>query len=405
VKNLKLAIFAYNHPESTLPLVKHLAKRGHAVDYYFVTYCRATGSSAFSFGRKVWLPGIRGGNKKFMKPYYDYMESSRVNIFLVVLPPYGLRYFYFMSRLLFSFMGLFLKSCKYDFINVVGQNPPLLDLLKALGTGHNIYTSLHEVTPRYAAGANHKLVEYLTSKGMNIITHCNASRNRLLHRVNGVPDRIHVVPFGVFETYSLFDGSNCEITLEKPYILNYGTILPYKGLDVLYEAAQLLGPRLDGMKIVVAGCGADPYLKRMIKDPRFVVINRYLSNEEIVALNKGAYCIVCPYKSASQSGIVSTTYLFGKPIIASDVGGFNEYITDGENGLLIPPNDPKALAESLSRLMTDALLYDRLRKGALAFSSSAIYSWDAIVDQYVNIFSGTHGLEQQIQGSEHDQRS
>jgi glycosyltransferase involved in cell wall biosynthesis len=396
MKNLRIAVFAYNHPESTLPLVKHLAKKGHFVDYYFVTYCRARGSSAFSFGRKVWLPGIRRGNKKFMKPYYDYMESNRVNIFLVVLPPYALRYLYVVSRLLFSFMGLFLKSHKYDFINVVGQNPLLLDLLKPLGTGRNIYTSLHEVAPHYASQhVNYKLIEHLMSKGMNIITHSSASRDRLLQCTNAVANRIHVVPFGVFETYSLFDGSNREIPLEKPYILNYGNIVPYKGLDVLYEAAQLLGPRLDGMKIVVAGSGADPYLQRMINDPRFVVINRYLSNEEIVALNKGAYCIVCPYKSASQSGIVSTTYLFGKPIIASDVGGLSEYIIDGENGLLVPPNDPKALAESLSRLMTDASLYDRLRKGALAFSSSPIYSWDAIVDQYMNMFSGTHEFEQQ----------
>jgi glycosyltransferase involved in cell wall biosynthesis len=394
MKNLKIAVFAYNHPESTLPLVKHLAKRGHYVDYYYVTFCRATGTSAFNFGRKVWLPGIRRGSRKFMKPYYDYMESNRVNIFLVVLPPYALRYFYFLSRLLFSFMGLFLKSRKYDIINVVGQNPPLIDLLRTLGTGHNIYTSLHEVTPHYPSQyVNYKLIEYLMSKGMNIITHSNASRDKLLQCVNAEANRIHVVPFGVFETYSLFDGSNCEIPLEKPYILNYGNILPYKGLDVLYEAAHLLGPRLDGMKIVVAGRGADPYLQRMTDDPRFVVINRYLSNEEIVALNKGAYCIVCPYKSASQSGIVSTTYLFGKPIIASDVGGFNEYIIDGENGLLVPPNDPKALAESLSRLMNDASLYEKLRKGALAFSSSPIYSWDVIADQYINIFSGTHELE------------
>jgi len=294
-------------------------------------------------------------------------------------------------------MGLFLKSRKYDFINVVGQDPPLLDLLKTMGTGHNIYTSLHEVTPHYASqSVNNKLVEHLISKGMNIITHSNASREKLLQCGNAVANRIHVVPFGVFETYSLFDGSDCEVPLEKPYILNYGNILPYKGLDVLYEAAQLMGPCLDGMKIVVAGCGDDSYLERMINDPRFVVINRYLSNEEIVALNKRAYCIVCPYKSASQSGIVSTTYFFGKPIIASNVGGFNEYIIDGENGLLVPSNDPKALAESLSRLMTDAPLYEKLRKGALAFSSSPIYSWDAIVDQYMNIFSGTHDFEKQI---------
>ena len=110
MKKLKLAVFAYHHSESTLPLVKHLANAGHFVDYYFVTTCRQESAPAFSFGRKVWLPGIRRGNKKYMKPYYDYMASDRVRIFLVVLPPYAHRYFHFLSRLLFSFMGLFSRS-------------------------------------------------------------------------------------------------------------------------------------------------------------------------------------------------------------------------------------------------------------------------------------------------------
>lgn len=387
MKPLRIAVFAYHHPESTLPLVKYLAGRGHYVDYYYVTFCRSTGSSAFSFGRKMWLPGLRSGNRKYIKAYYDYMESDRVNIFLVVLPPYALRCLYFASRLMFSLMGRYLKYCNYDYINVVGQNRPLLDLIRQLGAKKNVCVSLHEVTSHYSfQRVNNELIEYLISHKIDIITHSASSRDRLLQFTNAAADCIHTIPFGVFETYSLFDNSKCEISIAKPYILNYGTILPYKGLDVLYNAVQFMGLRLGEMKIVVAGSGSDPCLQKMMHDSRFYVINRYLSNEEIVALNKGAYCVVCPYKSASQSGIVSTTFLFGKPLIASDVGGFNEYVIDGANGLLVPPNDPKALAEGMLRLIDDAFLYDRLCEGALAFSSSPEFSWEAIANQYEAIF-------------------
>ena len=239
----------------------------------------------------------------------------------------------------------------------------LLDLFRTLGPGNNIYTSLHEVTPHYASQhVSYKLIDHLLSANMNIVTHSNASRDKLLQYGNAVDERIHVIPFGVFETYALFDGSDCGMPFDKPYILYYGTLLPYKGLDVLHEAVKLLGHRLDGMKVVVAGRGTDECLPMMINDSRFFVINRYVSNEEIVALNNGAYCVVCPYKSASQSGIVCTTFLFGKPIIASDVGAFREYIVDGRNGLLVSPGDPVALAGSLLRLMADAGFYEMLRE-------------------------------------------
>ncbi|MCE5187389.1 MAG: glycosyltransferase family 4 protein [Planctomycetaceae bacterium] len=330
-----------------------------------------------------------------MKRYYDYMESSRVNIYLVVLPPYAQRYLHFLARLQFAFMGIFLKLKKYDIINVVGQNRPLLDLIKRLSPRHNVFTSLHEVTSHYASQtANRGLVEYLSSKKMNVIVHCSASRQRFLEFPGAAADCVHTIPFGVFETYSLFDDLQCRIMPDNPYILNYGTILPYKGVDVLYEAVQILGSRLNGMKIVVAGAGTNPCLAKMARDPRFIIINRYLSNEEIVSLNKRAYCVVCPYKSASQSGIVSTTFLFGKPIVASDVGGFSEYIKNGENGLLVPANEPKALAESLSRLIANDSLYNRLCEGASAFSASADYSWDAIAEKYLNLFySSSNSLQ------------
>ncbi len=388
MENKKIAVFAYNHPESTLPLVKHLAKKGCCVDYYFVTRFGNHCSSAFDFGRKMRLPGLWRNNRKYMKPYYDYMESDRVNIYLVVLPPYPQRYLSWFSRLLFIFMGLWIKYKKYDYINVVGQNPPLLDLIKTLKSVKEcVYVSLHEVTPHYSSqSTDYKLIDYLLTNRINIITHSNASKERLLQLDESASNHISVIPFGVFETYTIIDDSQCDLSIEQPYILNYGNLLPYKGLDVFCGAVEILGSELDKIKIVVAGRGDDPCLSKIVNDPRYIVINRYLSNEEIVYLNKKAYCVVCPYKSASQSGIVSTSFLFGKPIIASNVGGFNEYIVDGENGLLVSPDNQEELAMKMIQLINDSHLYKKLKDGALSFFESDIYSWDNISNMYLALF-------------------
>lgn len=386
--NLKLAIFAYNHPESTLPLAKHLARKGHFVDYYFATSCSAQGCSAFSFGRKVWMPGLRLERMKYMSRYYDYMRSDKVRIYLFVLPPYPLRYLHSIAQFQFYAMGLFLKYRKYDYINVVGQNPLLLNLLKPLASHQNVYASLHETCPHYnSQNVDCRLMEYLIQNKINIITHSDALRNRLLEFYNADSNRITKIPFGVFETYSLFDTDNAIAKRLGNYLLFFGNILPYKGLDLLYNAIQSMGNRLGTMKVVVAGAGDDPILQKMANDPRYVLIHRHLSNEEIVALNKNAYCVVCPYKSASQSGIVPTSFLFGKPIIASDVGGMSEYIQNEENGILVRPNDASSLADALLRLMVDKTLHHRLCEGAQKFACSPMFAWDAIAEKYLNLFA------------------
>ena len=59
----------------------------------------------------------------------------------------------------------------------------------------------------------------------------------------------------------------------------------------------------------------------------------------------------------------------GTPVLATNVGGVPEIVEDGRNGLLVPPNDPKAMAAAISRFFGDAGLRERLRAGAVETSS------------------------------------
>jgi glycosyltransferase involved in cell wall biosynthesis len=199
-------------------------------------------------------------------------------------------------------------------------------------------------------------------------------------------EMVTVIPFGVFETYLLYPPHKKVLNLPSRYILFYGAILPYKGLDVLYDAIAILGNRVGSLKIVVAGRGDDPVLKKIQRDERFIVVNRLLSNQEIVELNMGAYCVVCPYRSASQSGIVSTSFLFSVPIIASDVGGFTEYVVNHQNGLLVEPSNPKALSEAIATVLSDKALHTTLQQGAAAFEHATQFSWRGISKRYLDLF-------------------
>jgi glycosyltransferase involved in cell wall biosynthesis len=83
------------------------------------------------------------------------------------------------------------------------------------------------------------------------------------------------------------------------------------------------------------------------------VRNRYITNEELVDLISQAKFIVCPYKDATQSGVLMTAFALRTPVIASAIGAFPEYIDDNKTGMLVPVNDAEKLAEKMLAALED----------------------------------------------------
>lgn len=381
----RIAIVAYHHSESTLPLVKHLARQGCAVDYYFVTASGHSSAPALEFGRTVYVPGFRWRNARLMGGTFRYLDSEQVNVILAVLPPYARRLFGPYSRVLFFRLGRIVKRKRYDLVLIVGQDPFLLNLHEGLGRSGNVYHAVHEVAPHYTAQRiGHAVVDRLMESGTNLIVHSRAAERMLTERYGPALRNVTTIPFGVFESYLTYPPRDRELVGGR-YFLFLGTLLPYKGLHVLQDAVGALGGALQDFRVVVAGAGSDPAIPKMEADHRFVVLRRYLRNDEVADLTKNAVCVVCPYTSASQSGIISTAFLFGKPIIASDVGGFGEFIESGRNGILTAPGDATSLAAAMRKIVDDPSLRERLARGAAGFALDARYAWDALARRYLEL--------------------
>ena len=89
----------------------------------------------------------------------------------------------------------------------------------------------------------------------------------------------------------------------------------------------------------------------MVNPDRFIVLNEYVSDEKRAELFRRASVVVLPYIEASQSFIISIAYRFGKPVVATTVGGLPEMVDHGRTGFLVPPRDVDALANAVVRLM------------------------------------------------------
>jgi glycosyltransferase involved in cell wall biosynthesis len=159
--------------------------------------------------------------------------------------------------------------------------------------------------------------------------------------------------------------------------LFFGHVRPFKALDVVLRAwPKLRTP----VTLLVAGeawwDSAEQY--RKLANEHVVFHFRFVPDSEIATYFAAADVVLAPYRTEAQSGVALTAFHFGRPVIASNVGGLPEVVRDGENGFVIPPDDDDALAFAIDRFYAS----DRATMERRAADSAGQYSWK----EYGNVF-------------------
>ena len=95
---------------------------------------------------------------------------------------------------------------------------------------------------------------------------------------------------------------------------------------------------------------------------------------------------LAPYIEASQSGVIASGYAFDVPVVASRLGALPEVVIDEENGLLVEPNDPQALANAILRILQDNDLRARLRAGVRQWAEGPL-SWQSIAGKTLESYA------------------
>ena len=101
--------------------------------------------------------------------------------------------------------------------------------------------------------------------------------------------------------------------------------------------------------------------------------------------------MVLPYIEASQSGIVSLAYTFGKPVVVTNVGSIPEVVDDGQTGIIVPPENAEALAKALVELLNDDEKRERMGQNAL-FKAKTMLSWETIAEQTAAVYRQVVGV-------------
>lgn len=136
------------------------------------------------------------------------------------------------------------------------------------------------------------------------------------------------------------------------YMLFFGLVRAYKGLDLLLDAFADERLRKFNVKLIVAGEFYEdpkPYLEQVEKhglSDLVVIKNQYIRDDEVKYYFNIADIVVQPYKSATQSGVTQVAYHFMKPILVTNVGGLGEIIPNGKVGYVVEPNS-SSIADAL----------------------------------------------------------
>lgn len=174
-------------------------------------------------------------------------------------------------------------------------------------------------------------------------------------------------------------------------ILFFGRISKYKGLEFLYRAVEQLCGRIDNIKLTVAGrCTVgyrEPEKPALLNGGRIIRLNGYITNEKLCKLFIESQIVVCPYVDATQSGVIMTAYAFEKPVIVTDVGGLTEYVVRNKTGAVVSPEDDRALAMAMEKLLLDKNLYQSMQKEIIRLKSSR-YNWEYIAEKTVAVYRG-----------------
>lgn len=275
---------------------------------------------------------------------------------------------------------------EFDVYHFNGVGIYSLFLSHVLKSRNKILT-IHDYIPH--SGEGNKLIMWSNKQLVRNFDHFIQHYDHLAEEMAGYfklsRSQVHTVRSGTFDFIHQFPFKPSPY---MDYILFFGRISPYKGLRYLVEAFVEYCKKHDKLDLVIAGGGDASDCQAMIDgEPRIHFLNRVVPNEELSGLIKDCKCIVLPYKDVTHSGVVLHAYTFGKPVIASNLGGLKEVIIPGLTGQLLSDLNKETIVESIESLPEDPLEEARMHDNIMELTKKGILSWPAIAQEYQKVYS------------------
>jgi glycosyltransferase involved in cell wall biosynthesis len=356
-----IGYFVYN-------LSKNLLKRGHQVSVF-----------------------TRGSTAQSMIEIIEGIEVVKVSFF--PLYPFHL-----------SIHGLFLNSMfkslerKFDIVHFHSPLPPMvktsLPLMTTVHTSMKIDSKYHEAIDFFSLSERlqsmyvYPPIESKIFKNSDYITAVSSSVIDELKYYGLHTSQMTVIGNGVNECV-FYPRKNPNTS---KYVLYTGILRARKGLFDLLQSAQLVNQVYPNIQFLI--CGNGPFFRRLADEinkrqmQKYVRILGQVKREILINLYQNALIHVTPSHYEGLPTVLLEAMSCGLPVVATKVGGNQDVISHGVNGLLVSPKNPQEMAEAILTLLNNPKLCAKIGKEARRTIEER-YTWDKITDNILLCYQKT----------------
>lgn len=265
---------------------------------------------------------------------------------------------------------------------------PLIDylLIKQLKKNKNLKVILtaHNVLPHDTGMKYYKIYKKIYNLLDGIIVHTQRTKDEIINKFTISGKKIEVIPHGLLEN-NISKEKRTEKKLkirEKNEIIFSltGALNNYKGVDLLIEAwssdQEIYSNK--NIKLVIAGKGNVDF--STIKNKKnVIIINRFLSEDELEEVMEETDVAVLPYRKISQSGVLLSILAKKKPILVSDVGGLTQPFELGNLGWIMEEVTSKELLKKIREIVSQKEKIEKIKNDEQLWTKiSNYYSWEEI---------------------------
>lgn len=385
---MKVLITVFGNPDSILSLSKHLSEKSD-VTVLLVLYGDKVRHGVLNIDIRNVPNGLITSKKEVSKylpeEIINYSEGTfrlwilktQSNVF--IHNKEGLQNY----RIIKDYSAA-INDESFDVVHYDGASGFLLFMLKYFRIKKKVW-SLHDYKI-HTGDENYSgdLMNKMYSK-FNVchIQHSNYLKKEFIKYFDVSEENVDTVYSGVYDVYNSFKPK--KIKLPDKYILFFGRIQKYKGLDVLIDAYDRVKYELNEHQLVIAGEGKIP--EEIQGKDKIIYINRYITPSELVQLIKNSKFVILPYRDSTFSGVLMTAYNFNKPVVSSSVGGVPEIVINNKTGLLFRNGDVDELADHIYFLCNNVTKINELSEGVKEFSQTGKINWDSVVNKMIEVYN------------------
>jgi len=287
------------------------------------------------------------------------------------------------------------QACEWDAEALVYALRPIAPLVTRLATPHYLVQAANQAPWRQRArSAFTSRMERLQARRSRRVISPTHVLAEAVARSWGIDlESIAIVPTGI-DPPQISPEPLPPFLAEPPYMLYFGRLEMRKGVDTLIEALPaVLSAHPDvhsvfiGEDLTYKGVPFAEYANQRCAafSPRIHFLPR-MAHPELFRIVAHAAVVVIPSRWENLANTCLESMILGRAIIATTGSGFNEVLTDGVDGLLVPPGDPTALAEAAIRALGDRSLLARV--GQAARRRAADFTVDAMANHLMEVYGG-----------------